>query len=302
VRLSIVIPTLDRPDALPRTLDHLDRQGQSPESFELIVVEDANNQHPPAIGERPYRVRVMKGSRPGAASARNVGWRAADAPIVLFLGDDILAAPDLLERHLAAHERHPGDESGVLGHVRWARELRRTAFMTWLDYGIQFDYGSIEGDQAGPGHFYTANVSLKRAALERVEGFDEETFPFGYEDIDLGLRLFQRGFRLLYEPLATGEHLHEPRLENWRKRMAFVAPAERRWVELYPAETPYFHDRLAEALELGPRRGRLGTLLLHRVPPGTPLVWERIWENADIYFRQQLGRPFMDAWNASEPR
>ena len=37
--------------------------------------------------------------------------------------------------------------------------------MEWLDDGVQFDYGRIEGTEAGWWHFYTANVSVKRVLL-----------------------------------------------------------------------------------------------------------------------------------------
>jgi GT2 family glycosyltransferase len=300
MQLSVVMPTYNRPDALPRALDALSRQTLGVDRFELLLVEDPESESRPVVGTRPFGVRVLQRTQPGASSARNVGWRAAKAPLVLFMGDDIIAAPDLLAQHVAWHDRHPEETTGVLGHVRWARELKRDAFMTWLDRGIQFDYATIDGTEAGPGHFYTANVSLKRSMLERVGGFDEDRFPFLYEDIDLGLRLAEHGFRLLYNEHATAEHLHQPRIEDWRVRMAGTAQAERRWIERHPDQRPYFHDRFADALRRPPVRGRKGRLLMRVIPRSTPIVGEVIWANGDLYFRQQLGRPFMDAWN-SEP-
>jgi GT2 family glycosyltransferase len=300
MQLSVVMPTLNRPDALPRSLEALSRQTLDPARFELVLVEDAKNEFAPVVGERAFAVRVLRGTKPGASSARNVGWRAARAPVVLFLGDDIIGAPDLLEQHVAWHEQHQEETTGVLGHVRWARELKGTAFMRWLDRGIQFDYRTIRGIEAGAGHFYTANISLKRSMLERTGGFDEDGFPFIYEDIDLGLRVFQHGFSLLYNARATAEHLHQPRLEEWRVRMARTAPVERRWIQRYPDQRPYFHDLFADALRQPPVRGRKGRLLMGLVPRSMPVVGARIWANGDLYFRQQLGKPFMDAWNSDE--
>jgi GT2 family glycosyltransferase len=189
---------------------------------------------------------------------------------------------------------------GVLGHVDWARELKRTAFMVWLDHGIQFDYPSIRGTEAGPGHLYTANVSLKRAALERVGGFDAEAYPFLYEDIDLGVRLFEQGFRLIYDSQATAEHLHEVSIERWQARMRIQARAERTWIARHPGEEPYFHARFSASLRQPAARGRLGRALLPHVPRSTPVIGERIWRRADLYFSQQLGRPFVDAWDQEE--
>jgi GT2 family glycosyltransferase len=300
VNLSVVIPTFNRPDALPRTLAALAQQTLEPYRYEVVIVEDAKNEAPLPDPPATLHVRTLRAERPGASDARNAGWRAAMHPVALFLGDDIVPAPDMLARHLAHHEGNPRDDVGVLGHVAWARELKRTAFMAWLDNGIQFDYPSIRGTEAGPGHFYTANISVKRTALERVNGFDAETFPFGYEDIDLGLRLFEDGFRLIYDARARAEHLHEPDIERWKARMRTQAAAERAWVRRYPDEQAYFHARFSAALRLGTRRGRLGRALLPYVPRSAPFIGERVWENADVYFRQQLGRAFLAAWEDQE--
>jgi GT2 family glycosyltransferase len=300
MNISVVIPTLNRPDALPRTLDAL--ANQSFEGFEVIVVEDAKNEAPLPDPDPRLAFRTLRAERPGASHARNAGWRAAASPVVLFLGDDIIASRDLLARHAALHEQHPGDDVGVLGHVEWARELKRSAFMVWLDHGIQFNYPSIRGTEAGPGHLYTANVSLGRAALERVGGFDAERYPFLYEDIDLGVRLFEQGFRLIYDKDATAEHLHEVTLERWQARMTIQAAAERAWIANHPGEEPYFYTRFSAALRLGERRGRLGRALLPYVPRTTPVIGQRVWDNADVYFRQQLGRPFVAAWDQEEER
>jgi GT2 family glycosyltransferase len=300
MKLSVVIPTLNRLDALPRTLDALAHQTLDLDEFEVVVVEDAKNEAQLPAADPRLRLRTRRGEHPGASHARNLGWQTAAYPVVLFLGDDIIPAPDTLARHAGLHDEHDGDDVGVLGHVEWARELKRTAFMVWLDHGIQFNYPSIRGREAGPGHFYTANVSVKRAALEAVGGFDSDTFPFGYEDIDLGVRLFENGFRLIYERRASAEHLHQPELERWKGRMLTQAAAERAWITRYPDEDPYFYSRFGAALRLGPRRGRLGQALLPYVPRSAPFIGERVWQNADVYFRQQLGRPFVDAWEAQE--
>jgi GT2 family glycosyltransferase len=298
MNLSVVIPTLNRPDALPRTLAALAQQSLPRDRFEVIVVEDAKNEAP--IPEAPVPIRTMRAEQPGASHARNAGWQAAANPVVLFLGDDIIPARETLAHHAALHEQHPGDDVGVLGHVDWARELKRTAFMIWLDHGIQFNFPSIRGSEAGPGHLYTANVSLKRAALERVGGFDAERYPFLYEDIDLGIRLFAHGFRLIYDRDAVAEHLHEVTLERWQSRMAIQARAEREWIRNHSGEEPYFYTRFSEALRHPPAQGRIGTTLLPHVSRGTPLIGERVWKRADLYFRQQLGRPFVEAWDQDE--
>src|SRR4051794_25688681 len=121
--LSVVISTLGNYSGLRRVLDRLEAQDPEPGSFEVIVVADVADPDPgavdEAIGDRPYPARRLVGGVPGLSSNRNVGWRAAASPIVLFTDNDTLGESRLLSEHLTWHSRNPEEEVGVLGHVRW---------------------------------------------------------------------------------------------------------------------------------------------------------------------------------------
>ena len=303
--ISIVIPTYRRHDALRRTLAALAEQTVARDEFEVIVVDDPVEDDSAAVaaalapaGDR-FCVRHLHREASGVSAARNAGWKAADAALVLFLGDDILASASLLEEHLAWHRERGGPNVGVLGHVHWASDINATPFMRWLEHGIQFDYPSIRGDEASWFNFYTANLSLPRALLDGVGGFDEERFPFLYEDLDLGYRLHGRGFRLLYNRNASAGHLHPTDVNEWRGRMKATAAAERRWVEYRPEMQAYFHDLFKEAVALPPARGR-GRHLLRWVERDTPVLGARAWNSADAYFRQQLAPSFLEQWQEDE--
>src|SRR3954453_12148638 len=114
-RLSIVVPTMRRREELAVALNALEHQTLARREYELILAEgalaDPHGPHP----EGPSG-RVVRGAVPVPSAARNAGWRAALAPVVLFVDDDIRAPRDLAERHLAAHAR---GANAVLGHVRW---------------------------------------------------------------------------------------------------------------------------------------------------------------------------------------
>lgn len=294
--LSVVIPTLGRGEKLDRALEHLAAQ-EGEFDFEVIVVLDAAAEQADA-GRAPKRgdVRLERAPRPGASAARNHGWRSAKAPLILFIDDDVLAAPGLVGQHLEWHRKHPDDTVGVLGHLRWADGIKVTPFMRWLENGIQFDYPRIEGTEAGWGRFYTANASVKKSILEKVAGFDEAGFPFGYEDLDLALRMHRHGFQLLYNREAEAEHLHEMSLDFWKERIKRIARAERTFVERHPEQRPYFHDLLqAHILERPPRgwTARLAPVVL----PSVPLLGPRVWASVDAVVRHELAPHFMKAWD-----
>ena len=300
--ISVVIPTLGRPAMVERVLERLDRQTVTPGAFEVIVVADAKEERADelerAVAAREYSARCLRAPKPGASAARNAGWRSAGAPLVLFIDDDILPEPVLVAEHLRWHGAHPAENIGVLGLVRWADELEVTPFMRWLENGIQFDYPNIEGTEAGWGRFYTANASVKRGLLERVGGFDEERLPFGYEDLDLALRMHAHGFRLLYNRAAVAEHLHPMDLEFWKRRVSRIAISERRFVAMHPEVPPYFYELFSAAAAAPPARGR-GARLARFVPRSLPVIGPRVWGSADAAYRQALAGPFLEAWEAA---
>jgi glycosyltransferase involved in cell wall biosynthesis len=298
MRLSVVIPTIGRPH-LRRTLDRLDRQEGLDADFEAIVVQDPGADVPVAaeiVEGRGFEAQLLRAELRGASAARNTGWRAARAPLVLFVDDDILPGPNCLAAHLAAHRARPQSWAGVLGRVRWAPELRVTPFMRWLERGIQFDFDTIQGEEAGWWRLFTANCSIKRTMLEAVRGFDEEWLPYLYEDLDLGKRMCEEhGFRLFYEPRAVGDHLHATTLEEWHGHVALVASSEWRFVQKHPELEPWFLKLFRAAADEPRARGLLARLA-PLVPPGAPWIGPRVWASVDRRYRQALAPSFLEAW------
>src|SRR5690348_7739949 len=119
-----------------RTLDALSRQTVS--GFSVVVVVDGTDQSPPDLPAGVSMVQVEQG---GPGRARNIGVRNTDdAPLVLFLGDDMIPASDCIERHLARHAVAGGPKVAVLGHVDWHPEVPRTPLLQWIDAsGMQFE-------------------------------------------------------------------------------------------------------------------------------------------------------------------
>jgi GT2 family glycosyltransferase len=296
--LSIVIPTLGRSRVLADVLTALDTQDLDPLDIEIIVVLDASAlpgacEH--LVDKRQPTPRVIQASRAGASGARNAGWRAAASPLILFLDDDVVPAPGLVREHLQWHTAHPEPEVAVLGRVVWSSRVKVTPFMRWLDSGIQFNYGAISGIEAGWGRLYSCNLSIKRKMLETVDGFDEQRFPYGYEDTELARRLSPHGLRVLYNMAATGEHHKTETLEGWRRNLRRIALAEHRFVTMYPNESPYFHDLFSAAATKPPARGRAARLA-RWVSPEFPWLGRRVWKSYDAMCKQRLGPEFLREW------
>ncbi|MGK5444898.1 glycosyltransferase family 2 protein [Micromonospora sp. URMC 105] len=184
--ISIVVPTLGRP-SLTALLDALVPQLAALPDVEILLVDDRRD----AAGELAVPgalsayAKVVTGRGAGPAAARNVGWRAARRPWVVFLDDDVVPAPDWARRlrdDLAVGDRVGGVQGVVT--VPLPADRRPT---DW------------ERSTAGlaEGEWITADMAYRRAALAAVGGFDER-FPRAYrEDAELAHRVRRAGWELV---------------------------------------------------------------------------------------------------------
>ena len=228
-RISVLVPTFRRLDALERTLAALVDQSLSHADFEVVVVDDGSQDGTHAFLQifsestgMQFHYLVLK-ENGGPARARNFGLSRCRADVVLIIGDDIEPAKDLVATHLHSHEQNPDSEHALLGHVSFPQELKPTAFMRWLEQGGRkyfFNYQDlVPGKEAGPLFFYTCNVSVKKTLLDRTGWFDE-SFPYAsHEDLELGFRLAAEGMIMIYEPNAAGSHFHMLTIQGIARRI-----------------------------------------------------------------------------------
>ena len=280
-------------------LDGYARQTAEASTFELIVVTDAADPDPAAveraIGSREFSVRRITGPEPGLSANRNAGWRAARGRLVMFTDNDTIPVSEVVSEHLSWHRRYPAEEVGVVGLVRWAPELEVSTFMRWLDMGLQFNFANFDTTELPWGAFVGANSSLKRTFVERVGDFDQEHFPYGYEDTDWAYRGSKLGLRMVYSRRAVVDHVRPMSFDFYVRRIRRVAAAEYTFTQLHPEVSPWWHDRFRRAAESAPARGR-GIRLAPFVPRKVPWLGRKVWGSVDAYYRQALAPHFLSAW------
>lgn len=217
MKLTVVIPTRDRRDSLRECLLHLSQQSLDCSAYNIVIVDDGSVDvlSDSDVAGCNANVRIIRQPRLGPAAARNRGVSSTDGDIIVFIGDDILVPPDFLSVHLRWHQSHSHELEAALGKVIFPGSLLNNPFMRWLETsGMQFGYrGLTSGQRLEYFHFYTANISIKRAVLLRHR-FDEDFTTAAYEDSELGVRLQQAGLRLYYEPSALATHHHSYDLDT----------------------------------------------------------------------------------------
>jgi GT2 family glycosyltransferase len=191
--IAVVIPTRGRETRLAFALDALAEQTLDRDRFEVIVVR-ARDGREARLADAPdgLRVRFHDSAVAGTAAQRNLGWRAAGAPLIAFTDDDCRVAPEWLERLLGAPAE---DETILQGRTEPDPEER------YLLGGL----ARTINNPVPSGWYETCNIVYSRALLERVGGFDESIAFLG-EDADLAMRARKAGAELRFVDDAVVWH------------------------------------------------------------------------------------------------
>ena len=209
--VSVVIPTYNRADVLPRTIDSV--LSQSYDDFECIVVDDASTDDTEAVVSSydDDRLRYLQhDENRGANAARNTGIRAATGIYVSFLDSDDEFLPENLVVTTAALEKRP-DCAGVFTSFRSVRNGRVENVSVARPGEMPFERICSENAIGG----FTC-VMFRRDVFDSVGVLDESLMS--YQDWDLFVRVIESHEMVgINEVLAT-HHLHRDRISSNKRR------------------------------------------------------------------------------------
>lgn len=268
---SIVIPTRARPDYLRVALASIAPQAATA-GAELLVVEDGRPS--PEVGALAARFGAahLSHTRPlGLNAARNTGIAHSHGELLVFVDDDVEVDPGWLQALLGAAREHP-DVQVFTGPIRprlegrggWSRHScgREGPPITSLDLGprdtndVRFAWG--------------ANMTVRRAALERVGPFDATLGLYGDEQEwqERLLASSREGHAILYVAAAALDHRRSPadaRLRPLARAARARGRASRRY-DAWRGEAPTLRG------ELRTLAGCLGHVVRRRCPAGLTMV------------------------------
>jgi glycosyltransferase involved in cell wall biosynthesis len=207
-RISVLIATYNRPDLLSECLESFADQTLPTTDYEVVVVDDGSDDRaalPSVLEKVADRVQVfgVRIDHAGRSAAKNVAVMLARAPIVLFFDDDDRAAPDYLERHLAAHAAHADDQVAILGHTDWAPELEQSLLMHYVTDvdRLMFAYERLaDGQELDWRGFWEGRISCKRGFL-LAHALHDQRLAYSI-DVEMGWRLAPYGLRIVYDSSA----------------------------------------------------------------------------------------------------
>ena len=199
--VSVVVPTRNRASYLAVTLESLAAQ-RTDTPYEVVVVDDGSSDSTEPVAESAGVTFERHASPRGPNAARNTGIAATAAPLIALVDDDVRAPSGWLASLAAGAARHEWAEA-LGGPIRASLEGpapgacgRESAPITTLDLG---------GVDTETEFVWSANMAVRRSALERIGGFDEDVPIYGDEEEWL-MRLHAAGGRVAYVAGAGLEH------------------------------------------------------------------------------------------------
>ncbi|MBD2208634.1 glycosyltransferase [Nostoc linckia FACHB-104] len=208
VFFSVVIPTYNRQPILEKCLRALEVQdlGESTPitGYEVVLVDDGSTDGTlewlAAHKEEFPHVRCFEQDHQGPAAARNLGVEQAQGDTIIFIDSDLVVLSNFLQAHAEAL-------------VQGQKKLGSDRFFT---YGAVINTANFDNPTSEPykvtdfsaAFFATGNVAIPKHWLEKVGLFDTRFQLYGWEDLELGVRLKNLGLQLIKCPAAVGYHWH----------------------------------------------------------------------------------------------
>ncbi|AFY35024.1 glycosyltransferase family 2 protein [Calothrix sp. PCC 7507] len=207
---SVVIPTYNRQPILEKCLRALEAQELTDATpvigYEIVLVDDGSTDGTLTWLEEhkeefPH-VRWFEQDHAGPAVARNLGVEQALGDIIIFIDSDLVVLSNFLQAHADAL-------------IQGQERLGSDRFFT---YGAVINTCNFDNPTAEPykitdfsaAFFATGNVAIPKHWLLKAGLFDTSFQLYGWEDLELGVRLKKLGLQLIKCPEAVGYHWHPP--------------------------------------------------------------------------------------------
>jgi len=207
--IDVVIVTWQGRALLGSCLEHLRRQTVP---HRVIVADNASTDGTADFLRAEYpEVQIVELSENlGFGAGNNRGVAAGAAPFVVLINNDVDVEADFLE--LVVQPLRADAQVGAVAAL-----TTRPGTDVVDQFGIELDIGLCaysrgtgqDPDRLAVGPLAApcgAAVAYRRTAYDQVGGFDEQLFAY-FEDLDLGLRLLEAGWRFAEAPGARGVHL-----------------------------------------------------------------------------------------------
>jgi len=196
LKVSVIIPTHNRPDLLPKAIKSV--LNQSYQDFEVIVVDDGLEIRAESIVKKVNDSRIVyiqHETERGGAAARNTGIKAAQGEFIAFLDDDDEWLPKKLEIQMSRFRDTNQEVGFCFSAVKIVKN--KVEEFNYVPEGIANYYEDILRRFKG---FLTSTLIVKKYVFNKVGIFDE-LLP-SHQEVDLMIKMSKS-----YKGLGINQHL-----------------------------------------------------------------------------------------------
>ncbi len=213
MRAAAIVPARNAAHTLGACLEALRDAARAGHLDAVVVVDDRSTDRTAAVA-REYGARVVGGEGRGPAAARNLGARSVEADILLFLDADTAPRAACVPALIA-----PFDDPTVGAVKGRYATAQRSLVARFAQLEFEEKYERLAA--AEEIDFVDTGVAAFRTEpLRAAGGFDEGFATPSAEDVDLGYRLADAGWRIVFAPSAVAEHRHPESLRDFLGRKA----------------------------------------------------------------------------------
>ena len=201
--MSVIVPVHNGKNVLPLCLSALKRSDLARDSWELIVVDDASTDGSGDVARGIADQVISLHDRPrGPAFARNRGAEAASGAILAFVDSDMSVHRDSLSQ-LSARLRDNPSIAAVFGSYD-----DRPSAPGFISQYRNLLHHYVHHRNSGVAHSFWAGCgAVRHSAFVDAGMFDERRYRRAeIEDVELGYRLRDKGYRLLLDPSIQATH------------------------------------------------------------------------------------------------
>ena len=182
-------------------------------SFEIIILNDCSSDNSIELLSNVQGIRLISNSEnQGFILSCNRAACEARGNYLYFLNNDTEVTPGWLDELLQTFYELPG--VGLVGSMLIYPDgrLQEAGGIIWQD-GSSWNFGKFQ-DQSLPVYNYArevdycsgASIMVPKALFTALGGFDEHYLPAYCEDADLALKIRDKGYRVIYQPLSKIIH------------------------------------------------------------------------------------------------
>ncbi len=196
-KISLIVPIYNASTTIKECLFAI--SNQTINNFEVILVDDCSTDNTAKVIQKYKFKKIYLNKHGGASRARNIGANNSTGDTLVFIDADIVLKPDSIENIVLSLSKP--DTDAVSG-IYTKNVPRGNFFSQFQNLFLIYRHSKLPEFTT---FIFSSFCAVNRNAFENVGGYNEKMHY--YEDVEVGNRLTQNGYRSRVDASIEVTHL-----------------------------------------------------------------------------------------------